>query len=1023
MKKLTAIITGLLLIMASALPAAAQKALVKGTVSDPDGQPVTGALVCQEGTPGNYSTTDLNGHYELSVPAGAALKVICMGFKEQIAEIGGRSVVDIILALDTSILDESVVVGYGRVKKSDLTGSIASVKTEQLINTPSNSVEGLLQGRVAGVQVINASQDPGSGSTVRIRGNSSLNGSNAPLVVVDGFPYGDAGNLSQINPADIISMEVLKDASASAIYGSRGANGVILITTRKAGKNVTRVSVRQQTTVSQTTSELDIWRDPVLMAICANEGNVNGGIAPKYIGETDANGVYYPSINELLTTWDSYTEWDKLVLREAPISDNTTVTVQSTNAGTFFTLSANYFKDNGIYIEDDYTKYGCNFAVEHKVWDFLKLKASANITQNRRHNNNGLAYNRNPIFPVYDENGEYFLYSNQDYYHPLALTEFQKNDKTGTGLLSYVGFDFTPTSWLTVTGQLNYRHNESIQDIYYPKKYSLRGTNNNGMGVISNAKDDNLVGEIFANVDKSFGKHHLGAMIGYSFETYESRSSELAGVDFVNESLGNQNLAAGNAEKYQISNGLSATRMISGMARFNYSWDDRFLATATFRTDGSSKFGDNNKFAFFPSGAVSWKLHNEELLKGVRQLDQLKLRLSYGVSGNQGISPYQTLDRYGQHKYWYNGGWQTVIGPGYVSGYTGQSGIYKLWSGISNKSLKWESTAQLDAGVDLSMFGNRFNVTADWYVKRTTDLLRERNIAPSSGYDKMWVNDGEILNTGVELTVDGILYSDRDWKVGTSVVLSHNRNRVVSLGNSIEAGLNKDPNTGMEFEFYGNQLEQFRGYPNILGIGQPMYAFYGYKVDGMVQSLGDGLSSGLMGDDAEPGEFRYVDLNRDGTIDEDDRCIIGDPNPDLTASLGFDINWKRLDFNVFLYGVFGNDVLNTKRFGNPSNNPLRWTPDNPTDYYPRLNATRQTRMSDWWIEDGSFVRVGNLTLGYTQPLSRTDSGRKIRFYVNASNLYTFTAFKGYDPEVGLNGIYSGGYPRLRKWTIGIDFNF
>lgn len=1000
---------------------------VSGTVVDRNGEPVVGASVVVIGTM-KGTITDADGAFYLSsVAKDATLSADLLGYKTVTLQLSGRSRVNIILEDDALALEESVVVGYGQMKKSDLTGSVASVKPEKLTDIPANSIDGLLQGRVAGVQVINSSQDPGASSTIRIRGNSSLNGSNAPLVVIDGFPYGDAGDLKQINPQDIVSMEVLKDASASAIYGSRGANGVILITTRKAKENNTKIIVRQQTTLSQFSSKLNLWRDPVLMAMISNESNINAGLTPTYIGAVNANGVYYPSIEELKTTWTTNTRWDDIVFRDVPVSDNTTVQVQSSNDRTTFLASANYYRDNGMYIKDYYQKYGGNFSVEHKIYDNLRMKASANLTRNKRNNNNGLSYSRNPIFPVYDENGEYWQYSVQDYYHPLALTNLQKNVSTGLDLISFVSLSWDVLDCLNVSAQLNYKHGESTTDQYFPKKYSERGTFNDGYGSINNWKDDNVVADIYATFDKTFGgKHHLTAMAGYSYENYQSRSSFLASNGYVNESLGNENLASGNPETYSISNGAYKTELVSGMIRLNYAFDNRYLLTFTARADGSSKFGMDNKWAFFPSGAISWKINEESFLEDAKWLDVLKIRASYGISGNQGISAYQTLSRYGQHKYFHNGAWVTAIGPGYQSGYAGQGGIYAVWSGIPNTGLKWETTSQVDVGLDFSAFGNRLNVTFDWYDKVTDDLLRERNIAPSSGYDKMWVNDGKIRNRGIELTVDGVFFRNRDWNVGGTFVFSRNRNEVLSLGNALEAGLNTDKRTGMQFEYYGNSMEQFRSYTNILAVGQPMYVFYGYQVNGMVQSLAEGLEAGLSGDDALPGEFKYMDIyNEDGmaTINEDDRCIIGDPNPDWTASLALNASWKNLDLSLFFNGVFGNDVLNTKRFGQPDNSPLRWTEDNPTNKYPRLNANRQTKLSDWWIEDGSFVRLQTVTLGYTLPFRKNDTSKSVRLYVSGDNVFTFSKFGGYDPEVGILGIYYGGYPRLRKWTIGVDFTF
>lgn len=1022
-RKLLSFAAAMLLAAGALFAQTPQTSDIKGTVVDSSNQPVAGASVVVIGTM-KGTITDLDGNFSLSgVKAGADLSVDFLGYKTQTVSVNGRSVISVVLEDDSTFLDEVVVVGYGQMKKSDLTGSVASVKPESLTDVPAKSVDGLLQGRVAGVQVINASQDPGASSTIRIRGNSSLNGSNSPLVVIDGFPYGDAGAIDQINPQDIVSMEVLKDASASAIYGSRGANGVIMITTRKAKQNVTKITLRQQTTISEFSSRLNLWRDPVLMAELSNEAARNAGITETYIGAKNAAGVYYPSIYELQTTWDTNTAWDDICFR-TPVSDNTTIQIQSANDRTVFLASANYFRDNGMYVNDSYTKYGGNFSVEHKVYDNFSMKASANITSNKRIANNGLAYWRNPIFPVYNEDGTYFQYSPNDYSNPVALRDLQKKTSSGLGLISFVSADWQALPCLNIHGQVNYKHGESVADAYYPKKYSESGTFNNGYGSITNSKDDNIVVDTYMTFDKTFAeKHHFTAMAGYSYESYQYRGSFLAAKDFVNEALGNENLASGNPETYSISNSLTKTELVSGLVRLNYSYDDRYLATFTARADGSSKFGADNKWAFFPSGALSWKINNEGFLRDVKEINVLKLRASYGISGNQGIAAYQTLGRYGQHKYYNEGSWVTAIGPGYKSGTTGQGGIYAVWSGIANTGLKWETTAQADLGLDASFFDNRLNITFDWYDKKTSDLLRERNIAPSSGYDKMWVNDGEILNRGVELTLDGIMFQNRDWSIGSTLILSHNKNRVLSLGSALEAGLNTDPITGMQFEYYGNSREQYRAYTNILAVGQPLFVFYGYKTDGIVQSLAEGLSSGLVGDDAQPGEFKYVDIDGSETVDEGDRTIIGDPNPDLSASLAFNVSWKNLDFSVFFNGVFGNDVVNTKRFGEASNSAFRWTPDNRTNDYPRLNSNRQTKFSDWWIEDGSFVRVQTMSVGYNIPFKKGDLSRKVRLYMSADNLYTFTKFTGYDPEVSQLGVYTGGYPRLRKWTFGVDFVF
>lgn len=999
------------------------KITVAGCVKDAAGDFLIGATVQIKGLSGG-TITGIDGNYILKdVPRTATLVFSYVGMQNKEVPVNGKSTINVTLLDDALQLEQVVVIGYGSVKKSDVTGSVTSVKTEALKEIPANSVEGLLQGRAAGLQVINSSQDPGAGATVRIRGGSSLRGSNAPLVVVDGFPLGDAGDLKQINPSDIVNMEILKDASASAIYGSRGANGVIMVTTKRAKTGTTNITVRQQITLSQFDTKLDLWRDPVLMASLNNESRINGGLDPLYVGKVSSTGVYYPSVEELQTTWTTNTRWDDLVFRDTPVSNNTTATISCSNDRTVFNLSANFYTDNGMYIKDDYTKGGYNLSVDHNIYDNFKVRFSNILSRGVRNANGGLSYWRNPIYPVYDENGDYYLTNASDFSHPMAITDLQKNETKSLDVISSVALEWQLFPFLKLTSQLNYKFGKSVSDRYYPKKYTEAGEFSNGQAEIENWEGHNLVSETFANFQKKFDKHDIGAMVGYSYEYYMSRSSGLTGKDFVNEALGNENMGAGNPEKNEIWNGYSDNKLVSGMFRLNYVYDNKYLLTLTARADGSSKFGKNNKWAMFPSGAVSWKAHEESFIKNLNVFDELKFRFSYGISGNQGISPYQTLSRYGTDKYYNDGSWATTIGPGYVSGWTGPGWIYRVWSGIPNPDLKWETTAQADFGIDMAFLNRRLRVSLDYYDKQTSNLLRERNLALSSGYDKMWVNDGKIQNRGFEVTVDADILQTKDWQLSGTLIYSRNRNKVKDLGNTLESGLVTDPMTGMLFEYSGNSLEQYRDYTNILAIGQPVNVFYGYKVDGIVQTLNEGIDAGLSGDYANPGEFKYMNLNGDSEISEADKTIIGDPNPDFTASLALNLSWKKFDVSVFLNGVFGQDVLNTKAFGEPSNSPLRWTPDNPTNKYPSLRDGRQVKISDWWIEDGSFLRIQNLNIGYTFDLPKKSFLSKARIYMNASNLYTFTKFKGYDPEVGLNGVYSGGYPRLRKWTFGLDLTF
>ena len=1015
-----------ILISLAILPTLAQSRKITGTVKTILGEGIPGVSIIEKGTL-NGTVTNVMGEYQMELSTSNSVMVFSfVGYKTTEIKTEGKTILNVVLEEDVLGLDEVVVIGYGSVKKSDLTGSVSTVKVESLQNTPANSIDGLLQGRSAGLQIINSSQDPGASSTVRIRGGSSLRGSNSPLLVVDGFPLGEAGNLKQINPADIVSVEVLKDASASAIYGSRGANGVIMITTNKAKEGVTTVTVRQQTTLSQFSSDLSLWNNPVLMAQLNNEDRVNANLAPLFIGETNSNGVYYPSVAEIQNgEWPYFTRWDKIVFRDAPVSNNTTVTVNSANERTSFNLSLNYFDEQGIYIKDDYRKGIVKLAVDHKVFANLTIRTSNLFSKNFRNNNGGLAYYRNPLWPVYNEDGTYFQAGKNDYSHPLALTNHVTNKNNGLDYISSWMADFQIADYLNLKSQVNYKYGSSISDTYYPKVYTESGDFNNGAAGLSNWMGQNMVSETYLTFDKTIAeKHKFNAMIGHSYEYSMSRSSSLSSYDFVNEATGNENMGSGDPEKNRHSNGFSSTKLLSFLGRANYSLKDTYLFTFTMRADGSSKFGANNKWAYFPSGAISWKAHNESFIKSLGIFDELKFRLSYGISGNQGISPYQTLSRYGVEQYYDNGKWNTAIGPGYVVANEGDNYRFKVWGGIPNVDLKWETTAQSDLGIDMSFLNRRVRVVFDYYVKNTSDLLRERLLSLSSGYNRMWVNDGEIQNKGYEISIEGDMVRKKDFKLSASAIFSKNKNEVVSLGNEITSGLNTDFITGMKYEFWGSSLSNFRQNPNILAIGQPVNVIYGYKVDGIVQTEEEGLAAGLTGAMAKPGEFKYVDLSGDGAISDKDRTIIGDPNPDFTASLSLSADYKNFDAELFLNGVFGNDILYQNMWGGQANTmPLRWTQDNRTNDYPSLRQDRTYYLSDWYVKDGSFVRIQNLSLGYNYFPKDVKWLSKVRFYINASNLYTFTKFKGYDPEVGTNGIYWGGYPRLRKWTFGLDITF
>lgn len=1021
MKKLARKVLGLLLAM---IPTGifAQEGMVKGTVYDVDGSPMPGVSVVIPGTSSGV-VTDLDGKFSIRASAGASLEFWYLGYEtltETVEQVSRPLEIHMILSAD--VLDDVVVVGYGAVKKSDLTGSVGSVKMEAIADLSASSVDGLLQGRAAGLQVMNTSQDPGAGSIIRIRGNSSINGSNTPLVVVNGFPMGDAGALTQINTSDIASIEVLKDASASAIYGSRGANGVILVTTKNAEQGKTTISVKHQTVVSTLSDKVDIWYDPLLMAEVSNEEMANAGLNPPYIGQT-LGGIYYPSLLEIQNGEWANTDWVKLCLR-TPIVNTTTVSVNSSGSKASLNLNVNYYNDQGIYKKDAYDRLNLNAGFDYKITDKVRFSSYNVVSVSRRNVSNGLEYGRNPLWPVYNEDHSYYLAGPTDFSHPLVALEGRMNKTAGRDFLTSGALDWDIVSGLRLHTQLDYRYKTSLQDVYEARTTSQDAHDNNGIAKENMTQYNEILTETYLTWNKAIaGKHNISLMAGHSFGYEQNRGLYTTARGFVNDVLRNEDMNGSDPALRQIYNdGYYVSKLLSFYGRANYTLLDRYLFTLTMRADGSTKFGKNNKWGYFPSGAVSWKMHKESWLSNVRWLSELKLRASYGISGNQGINSYQTLDRYGSEKYWHDGNWVTVIGPGYEAGRTGANDRYFVWGGIMNPALRWETTAQTDLGIDAAFFNSRLRLTADVYYKNTYNLLREKYLPLSSSYDKIWVNDGTVENKGLEISLDGDIVSTRDWTFSAGLVFSANRGRVLNLGEAISSGLSTDERTGMLYEVSGPAISMFNQNASILAEGQPMNVFYGYRVVGIIQ---EDENPGFIDPSAlldRPGELKYVDLDGDFAITSKDRCIIGDPNPDFTASLNLRASWKQLSLSVFLYGVYGHDVLYNGYTYSPRVKARRWTPDNPTQDFPSLKSNRQYYLSDYFIQDGSFLRVQNISLSYEIPLSLPWI-HGIRIYGNIDNLFTLTRFEGFDPEVGLDGIYWGGYPRFRKFSLGVDLNF
>ncbi len=997
----------------------AQSRLVSGTVRDNQGQPLAGVTVKY----GNQAvTTNEKGNYQISVPGGTGvLTFTSLGLKTENVQLNNQTVVNAVLATATVDLEDVVVIGYGGVKKSDLTGAVATLKGGDLNKTPASSVDQLLQGKIPGVQVAISSGKPGAGATVRIRGNSSLNGSNAPLVVVDGFPWGDAGDLKQINPEDIESIEVLKDASSAAIYGSRGANGVIMVTTKKARAGKPRISLNTLNSISTLAVKPDLWRDGIEEAVYANEAALNGGTPLSqlpYLGEV-RSGVYFPSIAELRgldpnkPQWTTNTDWADLVYRN-PFSQNYTLGVNGGSDNTKYSMSGNYYKEEGLAIKNAYDKYTGRLNLDQKLTEAISAGTNVILTHTNNQGQN-LSAGRTRIFPVYDKNGNYFRTSATDFGNPIAIANEVLNKSKTIDVLATVFANIKFTDWLQFRTQLSTKFGNSVGDIYEPATVTFRGYENTGYGSISNYNNNELVNENYLTINKTFNDiHRFNIVGGFSLQTSTTRTSNLIGMNFVNDNLQNENLNS--AKTKTLSNGLSSSTLNSWFGRVNYALADKYLFTLTGRADGSTKFGDNNKWAFFPSAAFAWKLSEEEFIKHLGAFSELKFRASYGLTGNQGISPYQTMDRYGSERYFVGSqnGFMTGFGPG-LAGANNEQGLTVV-GGLGNKSLKLETTTSFDIGLDIGFMNQRFTLTADYYDKQTKDLLRTRTISPSSGFDQQWVNDGEISNRGFELGLNAkVIQTDGlQWSVGGNFAL--NRNKVVRMGESDRV-------------VTGSLIEMVRQNVNHFIVGQPMYTFYGYRANGIIQTLEEGIGAGLTGREALPGEIKYVDISgpkgeSDGTIDPTyDRTVIGDPTPKFIYSFNTSASYKRFDLSAQFYGVYGNDVFDLQKM-TPSRQVQRWTPDNPSQLYPRANNTRGYKASDFFVEDGSFLRLQNVTIGYNFKPGLIAGISTLRLFASGNNLLTFTKFnKGFDPEMGLDGINWGNYPRPRTYSLGLSVGF
>lgn len=1003
---------------------------IKGNVSDKEGEPVIGATIGVEGT-STGAISDINGNFQLSVALNNILKISFVGYKTEEIKVTSGKEIKVVLVEDTQFLDDIVVVGYGVQKKSDLTSAISTIKAGDLAATSITSLDQGLQGRAAGVVVLNTSGQPGGATSIRIRGTSSINGNNEPLYVIDGVPIiSDAGSLStgtlhnpslnpltNINPGDIESIEILKDASATSIYGARGANGVVLVTTKQGKSGKPKISVGARYTMQQITKKMDML-NAVQLAELGNEAADNDGV--------ERNPIY-GGLNNLSKV---NTNWQDEIFRTAPMQ-NYDVSISGGGEKNTYFVSGNLLMQDGIIIGSDFSKGSFRFNMNQEINKWLKMGISANLSYSR---SNGVVTNSeggfassvtswalemNPALAVKDEKGKYIYQNNTgnpNVGNPVQDALEARNRNTTFRTLANAFLEWTPLKDLTVKTSIGVDY-FVIKDQAFASADIKRAESNGGYGSIGNRDGYNWVWENTVNYNKSFGKHSIGALAGMTAQAFVSENSNVATADFKDGYLGFHSIQSGTLRQVAMS-GITEWQMLSYLARVNYNYDSRYLLTLTGRVDGSSKFGKGNKYGFFPSVSGAWRVSEEAFMKKAKAVSNLKIRASYGIVGNEGIAPYSSQGlMYNAEAYFGNSEIVTGLAP-----YT-----------LTNNDLKWETTSQLDLGIDFGMFNNRVSLTADFYVKKTKDLLLNMPISYHTGYDSAMKNVGNLENKGFEATLGVVPFAGK-FKWNMDITFGYNKNEITDLAGTQE-NLSGNPIMGIS---YWTKITK----------GKPIGTIYGYKTDGIAQ-LNEDISKVpfFAGKTLYHGDRKYVNKNDDRVINEDDLYELGNANPDFTFGFNntFTYDFKdksSLALTVYLQGAVGNEIVNFNKFALESfngykNNSVaalqRWTPENPSNKYPRATMKSAGNvLSDHYVEDGSYVRVKDITLSYT--FSKNITGRffcdGLTLFAGLKNICTFTGYSGYDPEVSRfsnnnlsMGADYGSYPMSKSYEFGIKLNF
>ena len=981
---------------------------IRGVVTDTDGNPLPAANVVIVGTTKGV-VTDFDGNFTIQAEVGNILEVSFIGMQTRRISIENTNNLEVVLQIDAASLEEVVVVGYGTQKKKDLTGAIATVKPEEFTPGVNVNATQLLNGAAAGVNVSQVSSAPGGGIKVQIRGAGSINSSNDVLFVVDGLPGVDPQSLS---PDDIESIQVLKDASAASIYGTRAANGVVLVTTKRGNAGKTTMTYSAYSGIQHIAKQIDVLGGADYMRLI----NLRSGNNPVY------------SDSEIAAIGQG-TNWQDQIFTNAAVQNHQITMSGGNDKGNYY-LGLNYFDQDGIVKTSGYQKYNTRLNMQTRPLENLLISANINFTRegfkeilfsNAANDFAGpinTAIQFDPTLSTgLNEQGFYFLNPTIALDNPLGLINGISDRSIRNQFYGSLTVDYELVKNLKATVRLGAEANNRRDDFYRSRVAQL-GRSEGGIGNASSSEYTHWLTEYLLKYENTFNEvHDFSILGGATFEEFLTRGLGASSAGFLSDVTGTNLLQSGDGE---LRDNVSSSRLkntLNGfLGRMTYGYKDRYLLTASFRVDGSSRFSEENKYAFFPSGSIGWNISEEPFLKNSDWVDNLKLRIGYGELGNQGINNFETT--------------QTLVAGGNsVFGGSIFQGVVP--ARLPNPDLRWETTSESNVGLDFTFFSNRIAGTLDYFNRKTSDQLFVKPLPSVVGFNSVRTNLGEVVNKGFEIGLQTKnLVGEFSWN--TNLNLAFLKNEVTQLPDFTE-------------RLIGGNIGTFISNYTIVQEGSPLQSFYGFEIDGVFQE-GDDIENSPTPDVSgyAPGMPKFIDQNDDGIIDEDDRVILGDPFPDFSFGINNTFKYKRLSLDVFVLGVQGIETLdaNVTESLYPTNDARnsiseyylnRWTPSNPTNDYPSgINPSLYggaRLVNSWTVVDASFIRLKNVTLGYNLPVDKLGPVSSLRVFVAGENLATITDYKGYDPDASAAGegnvtkVNYNSYPLARTFRVGIDVKF